>query len=65
MPVRHPYLDGAYPRAYAHRGWHLDDLTGCENTMAAFRRAVFDEDLDGALAQGQKDFDRILEQAQL
>ncbi|NIZ90563.1 ABC transporter substrate-binding protein [Kineococcus rubinsiae] len=33
--------------------------------IAAFRRAVFDEDLDGALAQGQKDFDRILEQAQL
>ncbi|GAA0308950.1 ABC transporter substrate-binding protein [Kineococcus aurantiacus] len=33
--------------------------------IAAFRRAVFDGDLDGALAQGQKDFDRILEQAQL
>ncbi|MFD0485625.1 ABC transporter substrate-binding protein [Kineococcus sp. GCM10028916] len=33
--------------------------------IAAFRRAVFDDDLDGALAQGQKDFDRILEQAQL
>ena len=25
---RHPYLDGGYPRAYAHRGWHLDELTG-------------------------------------
>lgn len=37
---RHPYLDGPFPRAYAHRGWHLDDLTGCENTLAAFRRAV-------------------------
>lgn len=36
----HPYLDGVYPRAYAHRGWHIDDLDGCENTMAAFRRAV-------------------------
>jgi glycerophosphoryl diester phosphodiesterase len=36
----HPYLDGPYPRAYAHRGWHLDELAGCENTMAAFRRAV-------------------------
>jgi glycerophosphoryl diester phosphodiesterase len=39
-PVPHPYLDGPYPRAYAHRGWHLDDLAGCENTLAAFRRAV-------------------------
>ncbi len=39
MP-RHPYLDGPYPRAYAHRGWHIDDLAGCENTLAAFRRAV-------------------------
>lgn len=37
---RHPYLDGPYPRAYAHRGWHLDDLAGCENTLAAFHRAV-------------------------
>jgi glycerophosphoryl diester phosphodiesterase len=37
---RHPYLDGPYPRAYAHRGWHLDELAGCENTLAAFRRAV-------------------------
>ncbi len=40
MPTPHPYLDGGYPRAYAHRGWHLDDLAGCENTLAAFRRAV-------------------------
>jgi glycerophosphoryl diester phosphodiesterase len=36
----HPYLDGPYPRAYAHRGWHLGELAGCENTLAAFRRAV-------------------------
>ncbi len=36
----HPYLDGPYPRAYAHRGWHLGDLEGCENTLAAFTRAV-------------------------
>ena len=36
---RHPYLDGPYPRAYAHRGWHIDELAGCENTLAAFRRA--------------------------
>jgi glycerophosphoryl diester phosphodiesterase len=38
--VAHPYLDGPYPRAYAHRGWHTGDLAGLENTMAAFRRAV-------------------------
>jgi glycerophosphoryl diester phosphodiesterase len=37
---RHPYFDGPYPRAYAHRGWHIDDLAGCENTLAAFHRAV-------------------------
>ena len=36
---RHPYLDGPFPRAYAHRGWHLGDLAGCENTVAAFVRA--------------------------
>lgn len=34
----HPYLDGPYPRAYAHRGWHLDG--GHENTLAGFVRAV-------------------------
>ncbi|MHA6794653.1 glycerophosphodiester phosphodiesterase family protein [Pseudonocardia bannensis] len=39
QPV-HPYFDGPYPRAYAHRGWHIDELAGCENTLAAFRRAV-------------------------
>ena len=39
-PALHPYLDGPYPRAYAHRGWHLDELAGLENTTAAFRRAV-------------------------
>lgn len=33
--------------------------------IAAFREAVFADDLDGALEQGQHDFDRILEQAQL
>jgi glycerophosphoryl diester phosphodiesterase len=36
----HPYLDGPYPRAYAHRGWHIGELAGAENTLAAFRRAV-------------------------
>lgn len=40
MSERHSYLDGPYPRAYAHRGWHIDELQGCENTLAAFRRAV-------------------------
>ena len=39
-PTQHPYLDGPHPRAYAHRGWHLDELAGLENTMAAFSRAV-------------------------
>ncbi len=38
--MRHPYLDGPHPRAYAHRGWHTGDLAGCENTLEAFRRAV-------------------------
>lgn len=38
--MRHPYLDGPYPRAYAHRGWHTGELAGLENTMAAFRRAA-------------------------
>ena len=33
--------------------------------IAAFRRAVFDGDVDGALAEGQEGFDRVLEQAQL
>ncbi|MBW0116862.1 glycerophosphodiester phosphodiesterase family protein [Pseudonocardia abyssalis] len=34
----HPYLDGPYPRAYAHRGWHVGG--GPENTLAGFTRAV-------------------------
>jgi glycerophosphoryl diester phosphodiesterase len=38
--TRHPYLDGPYPRAYAHRGWHVGDLADCENTLAGFVRAV-------------------------
>jgi glycerophosphoryl diester phosphodiesterase len=40
IPVRHPFLDGPFPRAFAHRGWHLDELAGMENSLAAFRRAV-------------------------
>lgn len=37
---RHPYLDGPYPRRYAHRGWHVGELAGCENTLAGFELAV-------------------------
>jgi glycerophosphoryl diester phosphodiesterase len=37
---RHPYLSGPYPRAFAHRGWHIGDLAGMENSLSAFRRAV-------------------------
>jgi glycerophosphoryl diester phosphodiesterase len=44
-PPPHSYLDGPHPRAYAHRGWHLDELAGLENTLAAFRQAV-DEGFD-------------------
>jgi glycerophosphoryl diester phosphodiesterase len=36
----HPYLSGPHPRAYAHRGWHLDDLAGMENSLSGFRRAA-------------------------
>ncbi len=36
----HPFLDGPSPRAFAHRGWHLGDLAGMENSLAAFRRAA-------------------------
>jgi glycerophosphoryl diester phosphodiesterase len=38
--VTHPYLAGPRPRAFAHRGWHVDDLTGMENSLSSFRRAV-------------------------
>lgn len=37
---RHPYLDGPFPRAFAHRGWHLGGLAGMENSLAALRRAA-------------------------
>jgi glycerophosphoryl diester phosphodiesterase len=36
----HPYLAGPWPRAFAHRGWHVGELAGMENSLAAFRRAV-------------------------
>jgi glycerophosphoryl diester phosphodiesterase len=38
--AQHPFLAGRAPRAFAHRGWHIDDLAGLENSLAAFRRAV-------------------------
>lgn len=34
------FLDFPTPRAFAHRGWHVGDLAGLENTMPAFERAV-------------------------
>lgn len=40
IPVRHPFLEGPFPRAFAHRGWHVGELAGMENSLAAFRRAV-------------------------
>jgi glycerophosphoryl diester phosphodiesterase len=40
IPVRHPFLDGPFPRAFAHRGWHIGELAGMENSLAAFRRAA-------------------------
>jgi glycerophosphoryl diester phosphodiesterase len=40
VATSHPYLAAPHPRAFAHRGWHLDDLDGMENSLAAFRRAV-------------------------
>ena len=36
----HPFLDGPFPRAFAHRGWHVGELAGMENSLAAFRRAA-------------------------
>jgi len=38
--AQHPYLAGRRPRAFAHRGWHIGDLEGLENSLAAFTRAV-------------------------
>ncbi|HET9257970.1 MAG TPA: glycerophosphodiester phosphodiesterase [Pseudonocardiaceae bacterium] len=38
--VRHPFLDGPFPRAFVHRGWHIGELAGMENSLAAFRRAA-------------------------
>lgn len=40
MTSRYPYLASPVPRAFAHRGWHIDDLHGMENSLPAFRRAA-------------------------
>ncbi|KAA9166353.1 glycerophosphodiester phosphodiesterase [Amycolatopsis acidicola] len=40
MRTDHPYLSGPFPRAFAHRGWHVDELDGMENSLSSFRRAV-------------------------
>ncbi|WP_240686758.1 glycerophosphodiester phosphodiesterase [Amycolatopsis suaedae] len=40
MQPSHPYLAEPGPRAFAHRGWHLGDLAGMENSLPAFRQAV-------------------------
>lgn len=39
MHASFPYLADPLPRAFAHRGWHLDELAGLENSLPAFRRA--------------------------
>lgn len=35
----HPFLAGPYPRAFAHRGWHVGELVGMENSLGAMVRA--------------------------
>lgn len=34
------FFAGSRPRAFAHRGWHIGELAGCENSLAAMTRAV-------------------------
>ncbi|MDV6014019.1 glycerophosphodiester phosphodiesterase family protein [Haloechinothrix sp. LS1_15] len=41
-PDHHPYLAAPGPRAFAHRGWHIGDLAGLENSLASFRRAALE-----------------------
>lgn len=36
----HPYLAARRPRAFAHRGWHVGETEGLENTVVAFARAA-------------------------
>ncbi|TWG07552.1 glycerophosphoryl diester phosphodiesterase [Saccharopolyspora dendranthemae] len=40
LDVTHPFLDGPWPRAFAHRGWHLGELAEMENSLSAFRAAA-------------------------
>ena len=40
LSVTHPFLDGPWPRAFAHRGWHLGELAEMENSLSAFRAAA-------------------------
>lgn len=40
VPTLFPYLADPLPRAFAHRGWHLGDLEGLENSLPAFQQAV-------------------------
>lgn len=40
VTVAHPYLADPPPRAFAHRGWHLGELAGMENSLPAFRQAA-------------------------
>ncbi|MGH3809540.1 MAG: glycerophosphodiester phosphodiesterase, partial [Pseudonocardiaceae bacterium] len=32
VPPRHPFLEGPFPRAFVHRGWHVGQLAGMENS---------------------------------
>lgn len=40
MQAGHAFLDGPYPRAFVHRGWHAGVLFGMENSLPAFKHAV-------------------------
>ncbi|QUH01794.1 glycerophosphodiester phosphodiesterase [Saccharopolyspora erythraea] len=38
--MTHPFLQGPWPRAFAHRGWHIGELHDMENSLSAFQRAA-------------------------
>ncbi|MEU3270145.1 glycerophosphodiester phosphodiesterase family protein [Saccharomonospora sp. NPDC006951] len=40
MLMSYPYLAEPLPRAFAHRGWHVGELAGMENSLPAFQRAA-------------------------
>ncbi|SDD54903.1 extracellular solute-binding protein [Auraticoccus monumenti] len=79
-PVRADVADERFRETYPHASVPLDDIeAGYAPTTLAynliynqpdgpwlkmFRRAVFDGDLDGAIAEGQEGWDAILSQAQ-